>query len=77
MRAATAAAEPLLDPPGVWSKFQGLRVGAGSLAANSVHAVLPRTIAPAASRRRTAVALYSGTKSSRSFDPALVLMPAV
>ena len=28
--AATPAAEPLLDPPGVWRVFQGLRVGPGS-----------------------------------------------
>ena len=27
IRAATAAAEPLLEPPGVCSVFQGLRVG--------------------------------------------------
>src|SRR5690606_843218 len=29
MPAATAAAEPLEEPPGVWSSFQGLRVGPG------------------------------------------------
>jgi hypothetical protein len=29
MRAATAAAEPLLEPPGVWPGFQGFLVGAG------------------------------------------------
>ena len=28
--AATAAAEPLLEPPGVCSGFQGLRVGPGA-----------------------------------------------
>jgi len=28
--AATAAAEPLLEPPGVWSRLCGLRVGPGS-----------------------------------------------
>ena len=27
MPAATAAAAPPLDPPGVWSRFHGLRVG--------------------------------------------------
>src|SRR6266850_335984 len=36
IRAATAAAEPLDDPPGVHARFHGLRVGAGSLVANSV-----------------------------------------
>ena len=30
MRAATAAAEPLYEPPGVHARFHGLRVGAGS-----------------------------------------------
>ena len=48
MRAATAAAEPLDDPPGVCSRFQGLRVTAGSAKANSVVAVFPRMTAPAA-----------------------------
>jgi hypothetical protein len=28
---ATAAADPPLEPPGVWSVFQGLRVGPNSL----------------------------------------------
>src|SRR5206468_11855928 len=45
--AATAAAEPLLDPPGVCSGFQGLRVGPGANQANSVVTVLPRISAPA------------------------------
>jgi hypothetical protein len=56
MPQATAAADPLLDPPGVWSGFQGLRVGPGSRKANSVVTVLPRTTAPAARRRATTVA---------------------
>src|SRR5262249_11763775 len=44
---ATAAALPLDEPPGVRSKFQGLRVGDGSNDAHSVVTVLPRMIAPA------------------------------
>jgi len=60
MRAATAAAEPDDDPPGVWATFQGLRVGAGSKYANSVVCTLPSTIAPAARRRATAVASSTG-----------------
>ena len=44
---ASAAAEPLLDPPGVCRGFQGLRVGEGSKQANSTVTVLPRIIAPA------------------------------
>ena len=31
IRLATAAAEPLLEPPGVYSVFQGFFVGAGSM----------------------------------------------
>src|SRR5438067_470434 len=38
MRAATAAAEPDDEPPGVCSAFHGLRVGAGSRAATAVSA---------------------------------------
>ena len=30
MPAATAAADPLLEPPGVWARLCGLRVGPGS-----------------------------------------------
>ena len=47
MPVATATAEPLLEPPGVHSRFQGLRVGGGSKQANSVVTVLPRMMAPA------------------------------
>src|SRR5437763_175871 len=47
MLQATAAAEPLLDPPGVRSRSQGLRVPRGSDAANSVVTTLPRNTAPA------------------------------
>ena len=54
MRAATAAAEPPLEPPGDTSRFQGLRVGpasAGSVAQwlpNSGVLVRPQMIRPAA-----------------------------
>ena len=44
---ATAAALPLDEPPGVCSRFHGLRVGGGSKLAHSVVTVLPRMIAPA------------------------------
>ena len=44
---ATAAAEPLDEPPGVRSRFQGLRVGGGSIQANWVVTVLPTITAPA------------------------------
>ncbi len=56
MRAATAAAEPEEEPPGVCAVFHGLRVGPGSKYANSVVCVLPRMTAPAARSRATAAA---------------------
>ena len=55
MPAATAAAEPLLEPPGVRARSHGLRVPRGSRAANSVVTVLARMTAPA-SRRATTLA---------------------
>ena len=50
---AAAAAEPLLEPPGVRPRFHGLPVGGGSKLANCVVTVLPRITAPAARKRAT------------------------
>src|SRR6266480_3999754 len=47
MPVATAAAEPLDDPPGVCAKFHGFFVTGGSKLAHWVVTVLPRKIAPA------------------------------
>ena len=47
VKAATAAAEPELDPPGVRLRFHGLRVTGGSKLANAVVTVLPRKTTPA------------------------------
>jgi len=47
MPAATAAAEPLEEPPGVWAGLCGFRVLLGAAPANSVVTVLPMMIAPA------------------------------
>src|SRR5215469_1389243 len=47
MPAATAAAEPADDPPGVCARLCGLRVAAGSRLASSDVAVLPITMPPA------------------------------
>jgi len=47
MPAATAAAEPLDDPPGVGAALCGLRVGPAAAPANSVVTVLPSTTVPA------------------------------
>src|SRR5688500_4538019 len=52
---ATAAAEPLLDPPGVRDTSHGLRVTGGSKLANCVVTVLPRRTAPACRSRCTTV----------------------
>ena len=66
MPAATAAADPPDDPPGTRDTSQGLRVGLYALfsvdepIANSSMLVLPTTIAPAASRRSTTVAVKGG-----------------
>src|SRR5580658_5349370 len=57
--AATAAAAPPLDPPGVWLRFQGLRVtpnaspSVNGYRPTSGELVLPTITAPAARRRRT------------------------
>ena len=61
---ATATEEPLLEPPGVCSRFHGLREGEGSEVANSVVTALPRMTAPASLSLVTQVASYSGTKSA-------------
>ena len=45
--AATAAAEPLDEPPGVCAGLCGFAVLPGKKAANSVVTVLPSTTAPA------------------------------
>src|SRR3989304_6960196 len=52
-RAATAAAEPLEEPPGVCAGFHGLRVLPGEKYASSAVTVLPSSTAPASSQRRT------------------------
>jgi len=56
MKSATAAAEPLDEPPGVWAGLCGLAVGPGWRLANSVVTVLPSRMAPAARGRLTALA---------------------
>src|SRR5215831_12387912 len=77
MRAATAAADPLLEPPGVCSRFHGFLVGPGSRFAKTVVTVFPRTIAPAAFNFATARASRSGTKSLKSTEPIVVRRPFV
>ncbi len=83
--AAVATAEPLLEPPGTrWVPrshgFQG--VPQCSLVpqppkASSTVCVLPMTIAPAAMRRRTTVAVTAETRLRQAFDPAVVTRPCM
>src|SRR5688572_10975171 len=75
MRAATAAADPDEEPPGVWAGFHGLRVGPASRKANSVVWVLPRITAPAARSRATEVASVDGRECANGREPAVVGMP--
>ena len=76
--AATAAAEPPPEPPGIRSRSHGLRVGPYAECsveepiANSSMLVLPRIGRPAARRRATTVASYGGIQPSRIFDPHVV-----
>src|SRR5215510_6020834 len=76
--AATATAEPPLDPPGMRSVAHGLRAGPNAEfsvdepIANSSQLVLPTMTAPAALRRSTAVASNGGTNDSRMRDEAVV-----
>jgi hypothetical protein len=76
MRAATAAAEPDDEPPGVRDACQGFRVTAGSLNANSVVWSFPRITAPALRRRATHVASSRGVVSAKPRAPAVVVSPA-
>src|SRR5437762_33068 len=80
---ATAAAAPPLEPPGVSAGFHGFRVTPKSgfsvtaLWPNSDVLVLPRSTAPAAFRRATAIASSSGTWSAKSREPPVVVSPRV
>src|SRR6516165_4623611 len=69
---ATAAAEPLDEPPGVCAVFHGLRVPRGSEAANSVVTVLPTITAPASRSARTLAASFSERQPKNSGEPIWV-----
>ena len=81
--AATATAEPLLDPPAtrcvvVSHGFHGAPIGSlqpQPPKANSTRCVLPSAIMPAAINCWTAVAVLSATPCGRLLDPALVARP--
>jgi len=61
MCAATAAADPLDEPPGVWSRPRGLRVAPGVKFASSAVTVLPNTQPPALRSAATQAASAAGT----------------
>src|SRR5580704_2962913 len=81
--AATAAALPPDEPPGVRVVSQGLSAGPKALfsvdepIANSSMFVLPITTASAARRRSMTAASYGGTYPARIFEPAVDGMPRV
>ena len=77
MPAATEAAEPLDEPPGVCAVFQGLRVPRGSDAANSVVTVLPMMTAPASRNARTQAASFCERQPANSGEPISVGMSTV
>ena len=75
--AATAEPEPLLEPPGMWSRFQGLRakgkevVGSGPPRAHSYMDSLPRSTVPAPLSLATVVACSVGIRSLSTLEPAV------
>ncbi len=81
--AASAAPEPLEEPPGMWSVFHGLRaagkrwLGNWMPKANSWVMSLPSITMPASWSRVTHVESWVGTQSARSAEPAVVRMPRV
>ena len=75
--AAAPAAEPLDDPPGVRARSQGLRVGPGNDAANSVVTVLPRIMAPAWRRAFTLAESRPERTPANSGEPMPVGMSSV
>src|SRR5262249_7798065 len=72
MLAATAAAEPDEEPPGVRAGSCGLRVGPGWKYANSVVTVLPMMTAPAARSFATTVASLRGRRPAPIGEPSSV-----
>src|SRR5215472_5159909 len=81
--AATATADPPLEPPGIRSSAHGFLTGPNAEfsldepIANSSQLVFPTMTAPAAFNRSTTVASYGGTNVSRMRDDAVVLTPRV
>lgn len=81
MPAATAAADPPEEPPGLRLVSHGFLAGPNSsgsvipLAPNSGVLVLPKTTRPASNHRRTTVACSVAGTSASGRDPPLVGVP--
>src|SRR2546421_12884453 len=67
--AATAAADPIDEPPGVREGSQGFSVWPGVMNASSADTVFPRTIAPAASPALPAGHVAPRTRPAHSAPP--------
>ena len=76
MPAATAAAEPLDDPPGVRAELWGLVVGPARAIAYSVETVVPMMTAPAVRSRCTTIASREGVRNRCTSVPSVHLRPA-
>ena len=80
--AATAAALPPEEPPGILARSHGLWVGPKAEVsvdepiANSSMLSLPSTTAPAALSLEVAVASYGGTNDSRILEPQVHGIPS-
>jgi hypothetical protein len=77
MLQATAAAEPLLDPPSVRLVSHGLCAPRGSVEANSVVTALPRITAPASRSAATLAASRPVRQPTNSSEPCSVGISAV
>ena len=81
--AAIAADSPPLEPPGVRSRFHGFldkpvtRLSVSCQAENSGRLVFASGIAPAALKRVTTVASFSGMFPAKILEPRCVNTPAV
>src|SRR4029079_3788941 len=81
--AATAAADPPLDPPGTHCRFQGLRLGpiaefsVEDPMANSSRLVFPSSRYPCVRNLAITVASYGGTKFPSMRDAQVVSTPSV
>ena len=73
LSAATAAADPAEEPPGVWLSRRGLRVPVGFMKANSVVVVLPASRPPARSAIRTTAASQDSSQARFSWRRTTII----